>query len=328
MISILSDRALSVKKALSAVYVTGILACMITLVLFPDRYLALTAEGIKVWAITVVPSLLPFFFLTALLTKTDCVRAFSLKAEKIGDFLYGSGGLSVFLQITSFLSGYPIGAKMICELQKSGAITSLQAEKSAIVSSTSGPLFIVGGIGVSLFLNRRVGAIILVSHLLSSVLIGIIFKKFNKGAAALPVSAEKTQNALYESIYSSVISVLMVGGFIAVFYTLANVFFDMGLLAPVTALLQTILSKPVAKGFAIGLIECTTGIKQIAQTGISASNVSLSCALVTFGGLSVWCQSIIYLRQAGARIRVFAFSKTVQAVVSYFLCLLLYYVFY
>ena len=321
-------RSAIIKKVLGSIYVFGLIACMIMLVAFPDKYVSTAAEGLKVWAITVAPSLLPFFFLTALLTKTDGVQTFARKTERLGDILYGSGGLSIFLQLTSFLSGYPIGAKTISELKKSGTITSLQAEKLSIVSSTSGPLFIVGGIGVSLFGDKTAGALILISHLLSSVAVGIIFKRFLKSSVALPVVTEKTQNVLYESIYSSVISVAIVGGFIAVFYTLANVFYDLGLLYPITAVLKGVFGEKIAKGVAIGLIECTTGIKAIAATGTTMQTVALSCALVSFGGVSVWCQSIIYLGQAGARIRIFALSKVLHSIISYAICILLYVVFY
>ena len=116
-------RSAIIRKFFGSVYVFGLIGCMIMLVVFPDKYVSTAAEGLKVWAITVAPSLLPFFFLTALLTKTDGVRTFARKTERLGDILYGSGGLSIFLQLTSFLSGYPIGAKTIAELKKSGIIS-------------------------------------------------------------------------------------------------------------------------------------------------------------------------------------------------------------
>lgn len=307
-------------KALGGVYVFMLILCMVMLIAFPDRYVPSAAEGLKVWAITVAPSLLPFFFLTALLAKTECVSAFSDFITPLGKIAYRSDGLSVYLQLTSFLSGYPIGAKTIAELNDNGVISASQAEKYSVTSSTSGPLFIVGGIGISMFGDKRVGFSILLCHLLSSVLTGIAFRGLKADGARALSRGKSVDNALYESIYSSVISVAIVGGFIAVFYTFARIALDIKLLSPLVALLSPFLGSAVAEGFTIGLIECTTGIKAISLGKATAINVALSCALVSFGGLSVWCQSLIYLSKTGARTRVFVLSKVVHAALSFITC--------
>ena len=58
-------------KFAGVLYALLLVFCIIMLVAFPDRYVGTALDGIKIWATTVLPSLLPFFFLTALLTKTE-----------------------------------------------------------------------------------------------------------------------------------------------------------------------------------------------------------------------------------------------------------------
>ena len=316
-------------KFWNILYVSALVAFMVALVVFPERYVGTTFDGIKIWAVTVLPSLLPFFFLTALLTKTKAVGAFCKAAGGVSKILYNENGLAIYTQTMSFLSGYPVGAKIVCDLYKSGAIDSSRAEKLAFVSSTSGPLFIVGGVGIGMFTDKKVGLILLLSHFLSSVLVGIVLRGVNKGSIDNTpiIPSTKSENALYESIYSSVISVAVVGGFIAVFYTLAKVLMDFRILSPVDFLLGKVVGSELAEGVSIGLIECTTGIKAIAALGTTPLSAALACALITLGGLSVWCQSIVYLSQAKVRVGLFVGAKILQAAIAFGLSYLFFIIF-
>ena len=316
-------------RILGFLYIASIVCAMLALAIYPDRYVTAALDGLKIWAVTVAPSLLPFFFLTALLTKTKAVSSLAKRAEPLGNFLYGGGGLAVYLQAMSFLSGYPIGAKTVADLYLGGAISGKEAEKLSVVSSTSGPLFIVGGIGVSMFGDKKVGLIILISHYLSSVFCGVVFRNLgSKKMTMTSISATKCENVLYESIYSSVLSVAIVGGFIAVFYTLARIALDAGAYFPIVSLLRPVFGEPLATGIAIGITECTTGIKLISTVGVGAAGVGAATALVTLGGVSVWCQSAVYLGKAKVRISVFALSKIIGAAFAFAAAELLFVVFY
>lgn len=315
------------KRVPSALYAILLVFCMAMLVIFPDRYLSSAFFGIKIWATTVLPSLLPFFFLTALFTRTDVLPTLTDWAGGATKTLYRQSGIAAYTQIMSFLSGYPIGAKIIADLYRGGAIDEKQAKKLAVVSTTSGPLFIVAGIGVAMFNSVKIGYILLSSHYLSSIILGIVFRSLKSEPIAIKTSVSKSENILYESAYSSVISVLIVGAFIAVFYTFASILSDSMLLYPLQFLLSKVFGESIANGLILGLIECTTGIKTISQSGITPLSVSFACALVTLGGLSVWCQSIIYLKQAKVKSGFFILVKILQALIAFCLCFLFFYLF-
>ena len=55
------------------------LAAMFLFAAFSDRYLSVVAEGIALWAAVVLPSLFPFFFLTALLTGLNAVSGLAAR---------------------------------------------------------------------------------------------------------------------------------------------------------------------------------------------------------------------------------------------------------
>ena len=299
---------------------------MVMLVVRPERYTLSTFNGIKIWAVTVLPSLFPFFFLTALLTRFCQLDKLSCRLSPATRFLYKSRGVFGFVQIMSFLSGYPVGVKMLADLSKKGVISSAQATKGATFCSTSGPLFIVGSVGYAMFGDKRCGFILLLSHYLSAILCGVAFRflknEESPACRSLESGREKDENVLYESVYSSVISVAVVGGFIAVFYTLSQILTDLNVFAPLTALLTPVIGKGNAEGVCLSLIECTFACKSFSSAN-TALSLPLAAGAISLGGLSVWCQSAIYLKAAGADFRVFSAAKLLQAFISVAICSLL-----
>ncbi len=309
-------------KFLSILLIIGLIALFIVK---SDLYIKTTYKGVMLWGATVVPSLLPFFFLTALLTKSGMVTK-TMKLNKISRFLYNAQGVSLYIRLMSLLSGYPVGAKIISDLHKNGAISSAQAEKYCTFTSTSGPLFIIGAVAIGMYQNKTYGYIMLLSHLLSSMLVGVIFRKLPDNGPIAPLFNDKDYDAiLYESIYSAVISVLIVGGFIAVFYTFSEMADNLKLLLPLQKFLSLFLGEDLANATAVGLIECTKGAMMLSTCSKGKLSAALSSAIISFGGLSVWFQSYCYLQKAGVRFWIFALSKILHTLICFLICYTLLY---
>lgn len=288
-----------------------------------DRYIQTTYQGVLVWATTVLPSLIPFFFLTALLTKTANLSKFSNKLNRLSRFLYGSEGISLYVRLMSLLSGYPVGAKIICDLYQNGVISEKQSEKYCTFTSTSGPLFIVGAVGIGMYNSKSIGLVILSSHILASMFCGVIFRKLpdNRPIEALCIKTD-SDNLLYESIYSAVVSVLIVGGLIAVFFTFSQMISDLRLLYPLEKLFGLIFGQNYSSALCSGIIECTKGALMLAKSGNDKISISLCSALVSFGGISVWCQSFAYLGKCKVRFVIFALAKLCHSLFAFLLCYL------
>ena len=293
---------------------------MVMLAAFPDRYASSTFTGVKVWAVSVLPSLLPFFFLTSLLSLvggiTQCVKFLS----PFTGLLYRTSGIAAYVQLMSFLSGYPVGVKIIADLKKGGVITTEEATKLSTFCSTSGPLFVAGSVGVGMFSDKTIGLILLISHLSSSVLCGVIFRFLpSESKSHGLLTAAKSQNVLYDSVYSAVISVAVVGGFIAVFYTFSQILSDINAFYFIEKPLAAVIGENNAKGVTTALIECTFACKTFSADPTRLS-VALSCGAISFGGLSVWCQSAAYLKSANVKFYIFAAAKLVHTLLSFALC--------
>lgn len=189
--------------------------------------------GLKTWTNNVFPCLFPFFVATEILTKTSFIVIFGKILEKPTKVLFNVTGESSFALIMGMICGYPTGAKIVSELKKNGVITKIEAERLIAFTNNSGPLFIIGTIGVSFLKNQRLGYILLISHLISCVLVGIIFRNWKKGEKSLKRSfSQQTINnnnlnfgeILGEAIKNSLITISNIGGFIVIFAVIISMF--------------------------------------------------------------------------------------------------------
>jgi hypothetical protein len=160
--------------------------------------------------------------------------------------------------------------------------------------------------------------------LLSAITIGIIFSFYKRGDAIKDIAlfnTKKVDNILYESAYSSVISILVVGAIITIFYIFSNLLFSLNLLNPLIHIFSFILgNKNIAKGFIFGLFECTQGLKILARFGAGLPLLAFVCG---FSGISVIMQSLAYLKKAKIKTAPFLLSKFLSAVLNFLYCFII-----
>lgn len=317
-------------KVIKILLILSVIFLIVALAIFPEKYSKSTYKGVLLWAVSVMPSLLPYFFLTALLTKTNCLSGVFSKFSKLTEKVFRLNGISLYAFFMSILSGYPVGSKLTADLYENNLIGKGEASRLSLLCSTSGPLFIIGAVGVSMFESKLAGFIIYLSHVFSAVVTALIFR--NAYEDPLPrhvlLNDNKSDNILYDCVYSSVISVLVVGGFVAVFYVISEILCDFNLLYPINFLINFII-KPLSPSaeeslaVTVGLIEFTKGAKMLSNIGTTRLTISLANFIITFGGLSVIMQSLAFLKKAKVKTSFFVFGKLVQAVISFITCYLI-----
>lgn len=293
-------------------------------IIMPGKYIKACQTGISLWAACVLPATFPFLFLTALITRLGYVNKISSFLAPATKKIFNLPGISGYVLLMSVISGYPIGAKIIADLKEGGVISSLEATKISVVASTSGPLFILGSVGTNMFSSVKIGSIILLSHYLATILGGIILRGKKRKSAEKNFKLKTDENeVLYSAMYSSVISVLCVGGFIAAFYTLSVMLEDMKILYPLSFIIDSLpFFGGLGGGIAKGLIEMTSGCGELAASGNFLA-VPACAFIITLGGLSIIFQQLAYLKKAGVKTGFFLLSKILQATLAFIICLLL-----
>lgn len=282
----------------------------------------LTIDGIKLWLAFVVPSLFPYFFITAILSSMSITSKLSKLVSPLTKKMFNVNGAVGYAFFMSLISGYPVGAKIVCDLKESGVISESESVRASALCSTSSPMFLIGSVGALMLNNIRLGIILFISHLLSALLIGIIFsfyKRKDKPKDTALLKSQKIDNFLYENAYSSVISLLVVGAIITIFYILSNLLFSLNLLSPIIYLLSLVLGDiDLSKGLVFGLFECTQGLKILSSA--STFNLPLCAFVCGFSGISIIMQSLAYLKKAKIKTAPFLLSKILSAVLNSLFC--------
>jgi len=131
---------------------------------------------LSLWVTSVVPALLPFFIACELLSHTDIIDYLGRKLNKIMRPIFNVPGEGAFPLIMGIISGYPVGAKIVTNFRKTGICTKEEAERLITFTNNSGPLFIIGTVGISLFGNTTIGLVLFFTHLLSCLTVGFLFR--------------------------------------------------------------------------------------------------------------------------------------------------------
>ena len=72
------------------------------------------------------------------------------------------------------------GAKVVTNLRNNGLCTKSEGERMLALCNNSGPLFIIGTCGISLFGNSTIGLLLFISHILGCISVGILFRFWRK----------------------------------------------------------------------------------------------------------------------------------------------------
>lgn len=320
-------------------------------------------QGIKLWAAVVLPSLFPYFFVSAILTRLKITERLALTFSPVYRKVFKVSGIVSYAFFLSVISGYPVGAKIVSDLRKNGLLDEDEGVRAAALCSTSSPSFLIAAVGSAAFGSARLGIALTACHIVSAVCTGVIFSfyksKKSRGSSAaassvseskstektgfngqnsdknagsagkIPSGAGGTDNLLYECAYNSVVSILVVGGLIVLFSVLTSLLDFYGVFKPFVAALAEIFgSETLAEGIIYGAFECTGGITRLAATGISKGAFAVAAGMCGFGGLSVIAQSLAYLSGAKIKAAPFLLSRVAAAALNFLFALIVYRIFF
>lgn len=291
------------------------------IIIFPERYINCCFRGFALWAECVLPSLFPFMVITLIFIKTGIAERAALPLKKVTG-IFGLPPAAAVCFIMSVFSGYPAGARAVGEFYQNGCLTAKDCKKLAPLCSTSGPLFIIGTVGVKMLGDKGSGWKIMLAHAASVLLVGLILSLFMKrGEKAEYRRAPADKNVLYDSFYAAVISVAVAGGFIAFFAVAAQIIADFNILFPLERFLSIFTDEAAASAVCKGLIEVTCGCRALSEAG---GGLALPFAgfLITFGGISIIMQQLSYLLQAKVNPLYFIAVKFVQGVICFLILLI------
>ncbi len=168
---------LTLKKGFKFIFVNfkkyiimlSLLALIISLIIFSNSSYCVAQNAFMLWVNNIIPSLLPFFICIELLKQTPFINIIGKLLTPIMRPIFNVPGSGAFPLAMGISSGYPTGAKITSELYKSNEFTKVEAERLIAFTNTSGPLFIVGAVGIGMFNSQRIGLLLLLTHFFGSL---------------------------------------------------------------------------------------------------------------------------------------------------------------
>jgi sporulation integral membrane protein YlbJ len=219
----------------------------------------------------------------------------------------------------SIISGIPCNAKYINELLDKKMITTNEAEKLLMFTHFSNPLFILGTVGILFLDNYKMGLLILFSHYISNIIIGISIRNYHpdikdntfslrKAIINMNEKSIKSDNfgkVLTKALMDSINTLLLILGVVTFFLILTTIINN-----------QLHLS-PLPKSIVSGLFEMTQGLSFIGNLDISMRlKAVLSTMIISFGGLSCHMQVMSILSEKKIKYFPYFISRILHVLIS------------
>lgn len=308
----------------------SILLCLfiICLLVFSKGNISAAKSGLSLWVNSVVPSLFPFFIAIELLNHTNVANILGKFFSKIMRPFFNVPGVGAYIFIMGLISGYPTGAKIVTSFREKGLLTKAESERLLTFTNNSGALFILGTVGITLFGNTTIGVLLLITHILSCISVGFVFRfwKFNDNEK---INYNKinsntkngSSNILSSSITNSINTILMIGGFIVLFSIIISILNSSKLMIFLSTLIE-----PIANIFNIdnkfcipivsGILELTNGVSLVSSVSnkLLSTNIIISAFLLGFGGISIVLQIYAIIADSDISIFPYIIGKFLQGV--------------
>lgn len=306
---------------------------IILLLMFSKTSLIASKDGLILWATCIVPTLFPFFVATELLNSTNIPTYIGKVFSKFMKPLFNVPGEGAYAFIMGVICGYPTGAKIVSNFYNSNIFTKSEAERLLAFTNNSGPLFIIGTVGVSFFGNTEIGFLLLITHLLSSIIIGFLFGLISRYLDFKTSNAKEFSSTQYRSskkiytinnfgellsnsITSAISTLFVIGGFVVLFSVIISIFKETN----ITYYISNFFGFPLkyTNGICSGILELTNGlniISNIANKNIGF-NITLCSFILGFGGLCVLLQVFTICSKSNLSIKWYFIGKILQGTFS------------
>ncbi len=292
-------KAGTVFKALAA------LAVCISILIFSENCSKGALNGLSLCLNVLVPSLFPFMAASSFIVKSGLAQKIGKPLGKITKALFGLSGSFAPVILLSVLGGYPVGAKGISELVKSGAISQKEAQKAALFAVCAGPGFIINFVGQSLYNSKTAGLIILCSQILSVILLGIIVNLFDKSKGEDCCCDKATDKpcsvgtAVVESALDSSKGILGICAFVVLFSAFIEI-------------ISQIISDNSAEKMLCCLLEVCSAVNRLSEN----CTLEMTAFAIGFGGLCVHFQIFSALGNVSVNKLLFFCIRIIQGVIT------------
>ncbi len=294
---------------LSMVYIIVFIIIVFLMLTNAPLSLQYARKGLDVWFENMVPTLLPFMILSGTLVRMGLTDGFTALVYPFLKPVFRISKSACYVMVMGFMCGFPMGAKCIEDLYCKGRLNDREAAWLLSFCNNIGPIYFVS-FAVPLIGCKQLLPCVIGMYGLPLLygLVGryTVFKSMSSrmNHHKIPYQPMGLLDALNESVYASVQSILMLGGYM--------ILFNLLMLVPHLGLGDN-------AGYIAPLLEITGGLSRLKDHAPGYSLVMLA-----FGGLSCIAQTYSCISQTNLSIQKYIGHKLALAAITgiyYFLCL-------
>lgn len=291
-------------------------------------------DGLLLWFMAIVPSLLPFMILSNILIKLKVTKYINRILKKFFGFIFGVKEEGSYPVLIGFLAGCPIGAKSVAQLYKSGELEKNESQYLISFCNNLSPMFLIEFIGVKCLGIKHpflIFFIVMASAVINAFLYRMTkLKNMDADNSNKKINANRklkndrdylVMDAIDESISDASETILKIGGYIILF-------------SIITSIIEYVIPEKysVTGCIVAGLLEVSTGAMQLAgdnalsQTflGLADIKILMTVGFCAFGGISSVAQTYSVLSGTDLSIKEYVAAKIRQGFIAVILALLVF----
>ncbi len=296
-----------------------ILICIISLIeIFINKLLIFNtiSYSLNIWLNSLIPSLFPIFVISEILINYNITNYIPKPIKRLFTNLFNTNENIITLFFLSMISGFPSAARNIKQMYNKNKITKEEASHALIFTHFSNPIFILTTISITFFHNKSLGLIILLSHYLPNLLLGIITRSNNYNIKNNNIEKKESNNfpkIMINAIKNSIDTLLLILGTLTSFLIISSLI--------INKLNLNIYNQVLIKC----LLEITMGLKSLSQLNIpNIYKAIISSMTLSFGSLSIHMQILSFLIDDNIPYKEFFIARIYHSILSGLLAFILY----
>lgn len=296
-------------KLINIIVITLSLISLIELLLNKTIIFNTISYSMNLWISSIIPSLFPFFIISDILIQYNITNYIPKFIRKIFTKIFNISDNTVTIFFLSLISGFPSNARNTRSMYDMNLIDEKEASHALIFTHFSNPLFILGTVSVFFLKNEKLGLIILISHYLSNIILGIATRNYNiisKSNNKIPNQSKKNfPKVLINAIKNAIDTLLTILGTLTCFLIISAI------------IINSINITPYNSAILKGILEMTMGLKSLSLLNISnIYKVVISSMFISFGGLSVHMQVLSFLIDTKISYKPFFIARFFHAIIA------------
>lgn len=294
-----------------------VFGCCMLLIIFSEGASNGAGIGLKYCGELLIPSLFPFMVISSYIVNSGLSLKLSRAFSPFMKAVFCLPGSTAPTVIMSFIGGFPVGARGIAEMYKSGLISENQAKRMSLFCIGAGPAFLITAVGTVLLKNALLGVIVLISQIISGLTLGVISRFFYRDKESnISVSESKkfsSKGAFVKSCSDGASGIISLGALVILFQAFIGVMEQSGLSEIINRFLYQLGLGRFSEVLLPSILEVTGACSKIIENGLPIWFLS---AAVGFGGICVYLQIWGILSEIDINKPLFILFRLLNSIIS------------